>query len=100
MLVRGLVAESLGETGGSAFTKNCRPSSFRTLAICAFASFAKSEAKKIAQRASAVRISPAVFAVRLIIRLLALGKATTILEPTTQQTVFTIDGLSSMFLPY
>src|SRR5439155_8834904 len=98
MLVRGFAAESFGD-GGSAFTKNCRPSSFRTLAICAFASFVKKAAKKIAQKASVVLISPAVFAVRLVIPLArstvtpvlpgsALGKATTILEPTTQQTVF------------
>ena len=66
MLVRGFTAESFGD-GGSAFTKNCRPSSFRTLAICAFAPFAKNDAKKIAQEASVVLISPAVFAVRLII---------------------------------
>src|SRR5438552_10175533 len=66
MLVRGFAAESFGD-GGSAFTKNCRPSSFRTLAICAFAPFAKNDAKKIAQEASVVLISPAVFAVRLII---------------------------------
>src|SRR5216110_1462318 len=68
MLVRGFVAESLGETGGSAFTKNCRPSSLTTLAICAFASFVKNDARKIAQRASVVRISLAVIAIRLIIR--------------------------------
>src|SRR6266436_2163053 len=66
MLVRGFTAESFGD-GGSAFTKNCRPSSFRTLAICAFAPLAKNDAKRIAQEASVVLISPAVFAVRLII---------------------------------
>ena len=68
MLVRGFAAESFGD-GGSAFTKNCRPSSFRTLAICAFAPFAKKDAKKIAQKASVVLISPAVIAVRLVIPL-------------------------------
>ena len=68
MLVRGFAAESFGD-GGSAFTKNCRPSSFRTLAICAFAPFAKNDAKKIAQKASVVLISLAVFAVRLVIPL-------------------------------
>ena len=68
MLVRGFAAESFGD-GGSALTKNCRPSSFRTLAICAFAPFAKNDAKKMAQKASVVRISPAVIAVRLVIPL-------------------------------
>src|SRR5689334_2410566 len=58
MLVRGFAAVSFGD-GGSAFTKNCRPSSFRTLAICAFVPFAK--------KAGVVLISPAVFAVRIII---------------------------------
>src|SRR2546430_2705018 len=72
MLVRGFVAESFGVTG-SAFTKNCRPSSLTTLAICALALCAKNDAEnnasKIVQRASVVRISPAVIAVRLIIPL-------------------------------
>ena len=66
MLVRGFAAESFGD-GGSALTKNCRPSSFRTLAICAFAPFAKNDANEIAQKASVVLISPAVIAVRLVI---------------------------------
>src|SRR5437867_13083228 len=68
MLVRGFAAESFGD-GGSAFTKNCRPASFRTLAIGAIAPFAKNDAKKIAQKASVVLISPAVIAVRLVIPL-------------------------------
>src|SRR5438105_8550081 len=79
MLVRGFVAESLGVIGGSAFTKNCRPSSLTTLAIWALASFVKKAAKKIAQKASVVLISPAVVAVRLIIRLLARATVTPVL---------------------
>ncbi|SRR6266852_3134577 len=69
MLVRGLEAVSLGVTSGSAFTKKCRPSSSTILAIWQLAPFAKKDAKKIAQSASVVLISPAVIAVRFIIRL-------------------------------
>src|SRR5947207_13992739 len=111
MLVRGFAAESFGD-GGSAFTKNCRPSSFRTLAICAFAPFAKNDAKKITQKASVVRISPAVFAVRLVIPLARVdcypGCAGVLPWGRRQQSwnllhsrqFFTIDVLPSMFLPY
>src|SRR5467141_346308 len=73
MLARAFVALSLALTGGSAFTKNCRPSSLTTLAICAFALFAKKHAQKIAQRTSVPRRSHAVIVVRLFIMPLRLG---------------------------
>src|SRR5437660_6715849 len=112
MLVRSFAAESFGD-GGSAFTKNCRPSSFRTLAICAFAPFAKNDAKKMAQKASVVRISPAVIAVRLVIPLarstvtpvwpgscLGEGDNNLAWNLLHSRQFFTIDVLPSMFLPY
>src|SRR6266478_3222052 len=68
MLVRGFEAVSLGVLSGSAFTKKRRPSSSMTLAIWPLAPFAKKDAKKIAQSASVDLKSPAVIAVRFIIR--------------------------------
>src|ERR1700674_5827616 len=65
MLVRGFEALSLAVNGGSAFTKNGRPSSSTTLAIWPLAP----RAKKVAQRTSVARRSPAVIAVRFFISL-------------------------------
>src|SRR5258708_35263406 len=73
MLLRGFAALSLALTGGSAFTKNCRPSSLTTLAICAFAPRAKKDAQKIAQDTSVPRRSRAVIVLRLFIMPLRLG---------------------------
>src|SRR6267378_7700578 len=107
MLVRGFVAVSFGEIGGSAFTKNCRPPSSTTLAIWPLAPFAKKDARKIAQDASVARWNHAVIAVRLIIRLLprfgrgrAPGRLTTIFELAAQSTVFYTVAQRSMFLRY
>src|SRR5260370_2722965 len=82
MLGRDFEAVSLADTGGSAFTKKCRPASSTTLAIWPLAPCAKKAAKRVAQRTGVARWSPAVIAVRFIIRLLprlgrgrALGKA-------------------------
>src|SRR5216684_6810973 len=73
MLVRAFEAVSLADTGGSAFTKKCRPASSTTLAIWPLAPCAKKAAKTVAQMASVARWSPAVIAVRFII--VPLGKA-------------------------
>src|SRR5260370_7205541 len=73
MLVRAFEAVSLADTGGSAFTKKCRPASSTTLAIWPLAPCAKKAAKTVAQIASVARWSPAVIAVRFII--VPLGKA-------------------------
>jgi len=94
--VRGFAAESLADNGGSAFTKNCRPASSEIFAIWPLASFAKNDAKKIAQNASVVRMTTVVMFVLFIIR--ATRKA--VLQPTTQQPVLNIDVLPSMHLPY
>src|SRR5260370_38343379 len=82
MLVRAFEAVSLPDTGGSPFTKKCRPASSTSLAIWPLAPCAKKAAKRVAQRTGVARWSPAVIAVRFIIRLLprlgrgrALGKA-------------------------
>src|SRR6266851_6510134 len=66
MLVRGLVAFSWSDRGGSAFTKKLLPASSTTLAIWPLAPCAK----KFAQRTSVPEISHVVIAVRFIIRLL------------------------------
>src|SRR5258708_21996 len=73
MLVRAFDAVSLADTGGSAFTKKCRPASSTTLAIWPLAPCAKKAAKTVAQMASVARWSPAAIAVRFII--VPLGKA-------------------------
>jgi hypothetical protein len=79
MLERGFVAVSLADMGGSALTKKRRPESSTTLAICALARGAKSVAKadaiKTAQRTSVPRRVHPLIAARLIITILAPGKA-------------------------
>src|SRR5258708_32852066 len=72
MLVRGLVAVSLADKGGSALTKNCRPESSTILAICAplppgARNVPEIDAMKIAQRTGVPRRIHPVIAVRLII---------------------------------
>src|SRR6267154_5880608 len=96
MFVRGFADESLADNGGSAFTQNCRSALSEIFAIWPFASFAKNDAKKIAENASVVRMIPAVMFRLFIIR--ATRKA--VLQPTTPQPVLNIDVLPSMHLPY
>src|SRR5260370_35463602 len=84
MCRRALKVFTLAEHGGSGFTTNCRPALSTALAIWPLAPCAKKDAKRVAQRTIVARWSrsPAVIAVRFIIRLLprlgrgrALGKA-------------------------
>jgi hypothetical protein len=63
MLARGFEALRLTFKGGSAFTKNCRPSSLTTLVIWPLAP----GAKKFAQRTSVPEMSHVVIVVRLCI---------------------------------
>src|SRR5216684_1380977 len=99
MLLRGFAALSLALTGGSAFTKNCRPSSLTTLAICAFAPRAKKDAQKIAQDTSVPRRSRAVIVVRLFIMPLRLG-IQDIRVLATPPPFLPSASLRSMRLPY
>src|SRR6266446_1674777 len=72
MVARGLAAPNFSVARGSALTKSCRPVGSETLAIWAPAR----GAKKLAQRTSVPRRSPAVIAVRFTI--VPRGKANTI----------------------
>src|SRR6267378_5416075 len=94
MVARGLPAPSLSATGGSALTNSWRPVGSETLAIWAPAR----RAKKLAQRTSVPRRSPAVIAVRFTI--VPRGRQTTILQPDTKCTVFDIARSGSMYLTY